>query len=339
MTNVSERQQSIPGVFENMKSRDEVLKEIQSIPAVHNEFLKLNENFKEQFIQFCMGVRGVQMTYDPFFKKIFDAEVHPERLSSLLSEILGKNLRIRRMLPSDHRRITEKGSLLIMDMLVEFDNGELADVEIQKVGYLFPGQRASCYSADMVMRQYERTKNLRGEDFSYKDLKKVYSIIIMEDSSKELKKIPDVYIHQGKCKFDTGLELGLLQEFYLIPLDIFLHIMDNKEKEKPLDKLEAWLYFIGSDKAEHIYRVTRDHPWFMELYEDINEFRQHPEEAIAMFSDALRILDENTTRYMIDELKQEINDQKETIDTQKEMIDTQKQIITKLQRKLNEQKK
>ncbi len=91
------------------------------------------------------------MTYDPFFKKIFHAEIYPERLSKFLSEIPGHPLEVKRMLPNERQRITDMGALMIMDVLVEFATGELADVEIQKIGYLFPGQRASCYSSDTVM--------------------------------------------------------------------------------------------------------------------------------------------------------------------------------------------
>ena len=109
----------------------------------------------------------MQMTYDPFFKRIFDAEVHPERLSEFLSQVLGRRLTVKRMLPNEHQRI--------------------------------------------------------------------------------------------------------------------------------------------SDKVEHVYKVLVSYPWFREMYEEIKEFRNHPEEAIGMFSDALRILDENTVRYMTDEFKQKIN--------------------------------
>ncbi|MCI9488699.1 hypothetical protein AALC75_02685 [Lachnospiraceae bacterium 48-42] len=61
-----------------------------------------------------------------------------------------------------------------------------------------------------------------------------------------------------------------------IALDNFLDIMDNKRKGTPLSELEAWLYFIGSDKAEHIYKAIESYPWFAELYKEINEFRYHP---------------------------------------------------------------
>lgn len=154
-------------IFPDRKSREEVLWNIERNPIVYSRYLDLNEDFQEKFVQFCMGVRGVQMTYDPFFKYIFDAEIHPERLSDMLSHIIGRPLKVKRALPAEHRRISAKGSLLIMDLLVEFETGEIADVEIQKTGYLFPGQRASCYASDMVMRQYERVRSERKDNFSF----------------------------------------------------------------------------------------------------------------------------------------------------------------------------
>ena len=336
MTNVNQKPDGARGVFGDVKPRNEVIEQIQGSTVVYEEFLRLRPEFQERFIQFCMGVRGVQMTYDPFFIKIFDAEIHPERLSRFLSEVLGRRLKIKRMLPNEHKRITDRGSLLIMDMLVEFETGELADVEIQKVGYRFPGPRTSCYSSDMVMRQYERIRSAKGKNFSYKDLKKVYTIVLMEDSSKELKAVPDFYIHRGRCEFDTGLKMELLEEFYFISLDVFLRIMDNRGREAKVSELEAWLYFIGSDKVEHIQKVIKSYPWFAKMYEEIGEFRRHPEEAIRMFSDALKILDENTVQYMIDEMKQEIDEKDAMLDEKNAMLNEKDTMLDKKDAMLEE---
>lgn len=293
-----------PGIFDDVKTRSGVLKEIQGNPVTHDAFLRLDEEFQERFVEFCMGVRGVKMTCDPFFKKFFNAEIYPERLSRFLSEILGHPLEVKRMLPNERQRITDMGSLMILDVLVEFATGELADVEIQKIGYRFPGQRASCYSSDMVMRQYERVKGIKGDRFTYRDMKKVYTIVIMENSTREFRKMSGQYIHRGKYEYDTGIEPEHLERMCYIALDNFLDIMDNKRKGTQMSELEAWLYFIGSDKVEHIYKVIESYPWFADLYREINEFRYHPEEAVRMFSDALRIMDRNTVWYMIDEEKQ-----------------------------------
>ncbi len=135
----------------------------------------------------------------------------------------------------------------------------------------------------------------------------------MENSSAEFKAFPDSYIHRGEWKFDTGLKMNLLQEFYFIPLDIFLETKDNKSKNTIRNELEAWLYFIGSDKPEHICKVLQRYPKFEELYRDIEYFRYHPEEAINMFSEALRIMDENTATYMIAEKERMIREKDITL--------------------------
>lgn len=59
-----------------------------------------------------------------------------------------------------------------MDILVKMDDGSIANVEIQKIPYAFPGERMSCYSSDLLLRQYSRVKREKGRDFTYKGMKK-----------------------------------------------------------------------------------------------------------------------------------------------------------------------
>ena len=40
----------------------------------------------------------------------------------------------------------------------EEQQNSLANVEVQKIGYSFPGQRSACYSSDLLLRQYKRVK-------------------------------------------------------------------------------------------------------------------------------------------------------------------------------------
>ncbi|MCI9488700.1 MAG: hypothetical protein HFG97_01555 [Dorea sp.] len=48
-------------------------------------------------------------------------------------------------------------------------------------------------------------KGIKGDHFTYCDMKK-YTIVIMENSSREFKKTPEHYIHRGKYQYDTGIE-------------------------------------------------------------------------------------------------------------------------------------
>lgn len=98
------------------------------------------------------------------------------------------------------------------------------------------------------------------------------------------------------------------------------------------------MYFIGSDKPEHIQKVIENFPWFAELYEDVAYFRHHPEEAIGMFSEALRKLDENTINFMIDDMKGEIDGlKKELADKDRKLLE-QEQEILELKKLLAEKK-
>lgn len=67
-----------------------------------------------------------------------------------------------------------------MDMVIQLADGSLANVEIQKLGYRFSGQRSACYSADLLLRQYKRLREEKGKSFTYKDVKNVYTIVLFE---------------------------------------------------------------------------------------------------------------------------------------------------------------
>ena len=97
-----------------------------------------------------------------------------------------------------------------------------------------PTERISCYLADLVLRQYKMItgKNQVGKHKpsmngsskpSYKDMRKVHTIILFEDSNKSLISDMDkvLYFHVGKTKFNTGIKIELLQDFVLVSLDTF----------------------------------------------------------------------------------------------------------------------
>ena len=201
-------------------------------------------------------------------------------------------------------------------------------MEIQKIGYAFPGQRCACYSADLLIRQLARAKLMAKKEkrkFSYGDLKKVYTIVLIEESTAIYWKQPEKYIHRGKQTFDTGLKLDLLQEFILIPLDIFKNMPHNN-----ISKLEAWLYFIGSDEPKDIFRVVEAYPEFKEIYKELIGLRYDMKGLTSMFDyyrQLLREADQGTVQYMIEEQKKELDEIKREIAEQKQEIAEQKQEI------------
>ena len=320
--------------FPMIREREDIEREIRENPKLLEKYREWDEEQQEEFLDYCTGVKGVKVLYDAFFKEIMNPENTPERLNELLSLLLGQSVTIKRVLPGDSTRLADEQSLLIMDILVELADTSLANVEVQKIGYSFPGQRSACYSSDLLLRQYKRVKGEKKKAFSYKDIKSVYTIVFFETSIKEFHEYPQNYIHKFKQQSDTGLELELLQKYVFIPLDIFRGIYHNNLR----NKTEAWLTFLSTDEPEIIIELISQYPEFKEMYEEIYVMCQNVEKVMEMFSKELIQLDRNTVQYMIDEMQDTIDVQKEKIDTQKEELEAQQETIDSQKATIDTQK-
>ena len=214
--------------FPMIRTREEILRDIQQNINLTERFYSWKEEQREEFMDFCTGVKGVKMLYDAFFKEIMNPETVPERLEDFLEVLLQRKVKIIEVLPGDSTRLADEQSLLIMDILVRFDDGSYCNVEVQKIGYAFPGERCACYSSDLLLRQYKNARSTRKEKFSYKDIKSVYTIVLIDKSTGDFHKYKDRYCHIFQQRSDTGLELNLLQKYVFLPLDIFRENMHNK---------------------------------------------------------------------------------------------------------------
>ena len=331
--------------FPMIREREDIKQEIYENPKLLEKYREWDEEQQEEFLDYCTGVKGVKILYDAFFKEIMNPENTPERLNELLSLLLGQSVTIKRVLPGDSTRLADEQSLLIMDILVELADTSLANVEVQKIGYSFPGQRSACYSSDLLLRQYKRVKGEKKKAFSYKDIKSVYTIVFFETSIKEFHEYPQNYIHKFKQQSDTGLELELLQKYVFIPLDIFRGIYHNDGKSngknsanRCWNKTEAWLTFLSTDEPEIIIELISQYPEFKEMYEEIYVMCQNVEKVMEMFSKELIQLDRNTVQYMIDEMQDTIDVQKEKIDTQKEELEAKQETIDSQKATIDTQK-
>lgn len=326
----------------SLKSHFPIIRSKEEVRLIIRKNLRLEELFQswtagqqEEFLDFCSGNRGVKILYDSFFKEILNPENAPERLNELLSLILRQQVKILQVLPNDSTRIADESSLVIMDIVVELEDHSIANVEVQKIGYLFAGQRSACYSADLLLRQYKRVKGEKGKTFSYRDIKKVYTIVLYEKSPREFKDFPKNYIHRFSQKSDTGVEMELLQEYVYIPLDVFRDIVHNKGIR---NKLEAWLEFLSTDSPEEIAELVEAYPGFRKLYAEVYGLCLNVERVMGMFSKELQELDRNTVQYMIDEMQEEIDGKQEEINEQRRKLDEKEALILRLQEEIKQLK-
>lgn len=265
-----------PRLLPSFSSHLAVRQFLMKYPDVWNDFLKFPTHIQRELMDFCIGKNGLHITYDSVFRRIFQPENHKERLESLLSSILCKKVSILEILPRESTRLVEKGSFIIMDVLVRLDDGSYANVEMQKIGYHFPLARADCYAADVIMRQYEKVKNELGKNFSFANLHKVYCIILMEESPAAFHSSQNNYIHTRTASFNTGVysdNAGLHEDIFIC-LDNFHSIVHNISKRSTLQ--EAWLTFLSATDIHTITALVESFPMFLPIYQEITDFTQNP---------------------------------------------------------------
>ena len=304
--------------FPMIQERKEVLEKIRESRELLTMFYSWTEEQQEEFLDFCTGVKGPRMLYDGFFKEVMNPESAPEPLNEFLSLILGTPVKIHAVLPNDSTRLADESSLLITDIVVELKDGSLANVEVQKLGYKFPGERSACYSADLLLRQYKRVRSKKRKKFSYRDIKSVYNIVLFESSPEEFHEFPEVYIHRSEQKSDTGIKVELLQKYVFIPIDIFKKRQHNKDIT---GKLDAWLMFFGGEKPEEIVRLIEAYPQFKPMYEEAYEMCRNMEDIMGLFSKELRELDRNTVQLMIDEMQEKLEQKREELKHKSEELE------------------
>ena len=309
-------------------------------------YLKSNEEWIGRYEDFLKGRKSLPLLYDPFFKKICNPVERRDRLSELVSCLLGQKVTVLEVFPNEDSQFL--GVMIIMDMVVMMSDGSIANIEIQKISYDFQAERISCYSADLVLRQYKMITGNReiggaGSDGgsmkgsskpSYKDMRPVHTIILFENSSSSLISEVDkaLYFHVGKTKFNTGIKIKLLQDYVLVSLDTFkkyrysdirkgrievtkydydrTQYSEKQVTDKmKLDRLKYLSLFVAETPVE-IERLIEIFPDLKSVRQDINEYLERPREVLNMFSEALRILDRNTAELMVDRMKDEMDELK-----------------------------
>lgn len=166
----------------------------------------------------------------------------------------------------------------------------------------------------MLLRQYKRVRRELGKKFHYRDIKKVYTIVLFEKSNSVFKSFSkDIYIHRFQQQSDSGIELNLLQEYTFICLDIFDDIIQNEDR-KIENRLEEWLVFLSQDDPDMIIKLLNQNADFQEIYEEVYTICLNMERMMEMFSKELAILDRNTVKLMIDEMEEEVVEAKRKAD-------------------------
>ena len=90
---------------------------LKRYPNVYRKFQGFDLQYRSEILYFLMGEQSIKITYDPFFKHIFDPYRCRERVEAFISDILGKKVTIKEILQHEGKRLSGSSSLVIMDIV------------------------------------------------------------------------------------------------------------------------------------------------------------------------------------------------------------------------------
>lgn len=122
-------------------------------------------------------------------------------------------------------------------------------------------------------------------------------------------------------------------EFYFIALDVFQKSGYAKSRNKD-DRLAGWLSLLCTEDADEAEELCRKYPWLEEIYREMAAYSLNPEEVLGMFSEALREMDRNTVKYMVEQQQKTIQDQAAKLEEKASLLAQQAHEIERLNRLL-----
>lgn len=328
------------GILKQVQSDAQLLEKWNKLPAEKQEYFRLVDERK----------LVPNILSDIIFKTVFDPDINPKRISKLISSILGKEISVIRSLDKEGIHLSENSKGVILDVVVQFDDGSVADVEIQREGIKIPPQRAATYSANLLTRQYAIEKGENKQDIDFCMLRPVYTIVIMEKSPEPFNHSPEC-VHHFRQRSDTGVELDrgfeLLQYYDFISLDIF-----RERRPHVASMLQTWLDFLSIRDVDDMENFLEDKPEFRVIYDQAVTMMAGREELLSMFQELFAEEDigktivlamESEAREELEKAKQQIQALSDQLQTQSDQIQLLKEqneskdsYIQKLEKQVNQ---
>lgn len=94
-----------------------IRKETYSDEQTFQNYVNLNETYRNKLLHFIMGKNGLSITYDTVFRHVMLPGGDTKRLEHFLSIIFDQPIHIKQILPREGSQIVENGSFVIADII------------------------------------------------------------------------------------------------------------------------------------------------------------------------------------------------------------------------------
>ena len=172
---------------------------------------KLPASEQEDLLKIFNGQALAPLYSDVIAKQIFNADVHPERLSYLFQKVADDpTIQVKSSASNEGVRTSLLQKGVIRDLTGWLTDGAISATEFQLAAQGFVFIRTEIYGANMLMLQYSVEEGQAKSTVNYNNVKSVLLAILMVHSPapfREYDKESNRYIHRFyTMRADSGLE-------------------------------------------------------------------------------------------------------------------------------------
>ena len=202
--------------------------------------------------------KTLKMKDDIMFKAFFSKIGNEKYLKDLLSAILGKNLKIKRVIHDARlEQLAKENKYGVLDLDVELESKEIINVEMQIRNYNNIEERTTFCASKKISEQLGPKQN-------YKEIKKVIVIAILDYSFINL---PEYITDTVRVvKEHREYELNNQVEYIYIELEKFRK--QNPDMKEPLNQ---WLAFLDMERGELLEMAIKENDQIKDAVKSYNE--------------------------------------------------------------------
>ena len=265
----------------------------RKVPITYEQLMKIvPTGLKDEFEQIEKGVRLPDLYRDITFKRIFDADMHPERAAALFRLIFGQEADILSSAKNENSRSTIYTKRTILDLMFSLKSGGYFNLEMQAAAQDFILRRAEVYTSDMILMLYTTRRGEAKRDLSFTELKQSYFVLLMKESPEVFRDHP-AFLHRKQSLTDTGIPIPDLVTVVYIELDKCRKQWEEGCCPPEYAELALWLCAISDINSPRLKPVLMENPMMLSIMKELADMGKDREEMSQMLFDKY----EETVRY------------------------------------------
>ena len=249
-------------------------------------FDQLSPQDQQTLLRYFDGTELPPLYSDTIAKRIFSANVHPDRLNFLLQNIARDDtIDVRSSAFNEALRQSAGSKGMVYDIPSWLRDGRLSDLEFQSAALNFIFTRVELYASSMLLLQYSVSNGQAKSSVSYRNVKEVLLVVLMVKSPKAFRDYDqkcDRYIHRfTTMTSDSGLSYPSRAKMIYVQLDKCLAQLKaglNAEADdgRP-DRLQKWLATIADVNDDTTIKAAADDETLTGIRTEIRNMAQDKE--------------------------------------------------------------